>query len=134
MPLIVHQVEISLARLDCFTDGTLDQCLTEKITPLAWSPLARGLLVDARKSVTPEKEAYKTEKILEGLDAIAKARGSTRAAIALAWLLKHPSGIIPIVGSANPVNIREAATAAEIELTREEWYALLNAARGERLP
>jgi predicted oxidoreductase len=108
--------------------------LIEKITPLAWSPLARGLLVDTRKTVTPEKVAYQTEGILRALDAIAKARGSTRAAVALAWLLKHPSGIIPIVGSTNPVNIREAATAAELELTREEWYPLLTAARGERLP
>ena len=134
MPLIVHQVEISLAKLDCFTDGTLDQCLAEKIAPLAWSPLARGLLVDPRKGVTPEKEAYQTERILQALDSAAKAHGASRAAIALAWLLKHPARIIPIVGSANPANIREAATAAGIELSREEWYTLLNAARGERLP
>ncbi len=134
MPLIVHQVEISLAKLDCFSDGTLDQCLAEKITPLAWSPLARGLLVDPRKGVTPEKEAYQTERVLQALDSVAKARGSSRSAVALAWLLKHPSDIIPIVGSANPANIREAARAANMELSREEWYTLLNAARGERLP
>src|ERR1700722_5736500 len=46
MPLLVNQVEISLARLGCFTDGMLDQCLAEKMTPLAWSPLARGWLGD----------------------------------------------------------------------------------------
>src|ERR1043166_1024504 len=44
MPLVVHQVEISLAKLDAFTDGTLDQCLIEGITPMAWSPLAAGLV------------------------------------------------------------------------------------------
>ena len=62
------------------------------------------------------------------------ARGVSRTVIALAWLLKHPSGIIPIVGSANPQRIRESVRAAELELTRDEWYRLLLAARGEPLP
>ena len=54
--------------------------------------------------------------------------------IALAWLLRHPSGIVPIVGSTNPENIREAAKAVDVELTRDEWYRLLDAACSERLP
>src|SRR5690606_5227799 len=44
MPLIVNQVEIHLGRLDCFHDGTLDQCLERNITPLAWSPIGGGFL------------------------------------------------------------------------------------------
>ncbi|MDB6022181.1 MAG: aldo/keto reductase, partial [Pedosphaera sp.] len=135
MPLIVHQVEISLARLDCFTDGTLDQCLIEKLTPLAWSPLARGLLGDGGKTVPAEmKAAFDEDKLLPALDNIASARGISRTAVALAWLLKHPSKIIPIVGSTNAGRIRDAAQAAEMELTREEWYSLLLAARGTPLP
>jgi predicted oxidoreductase len=54
--------------------------------------------------------------------------------IALAWLLKHPSRIVPIIGTVNPARIRELARAPEIELTREEWYRLLLVARGEPLP
>lgn len=135
MPLVVHQVEISLARLDCFTDGTLDQCLMEKMVPLAWSPLARGLLGDYGSDVTPQmKTAYGAEKILPTLDAIAKRRGVGRIVIALAWLLKHPSYIVPIVGSTNPERIREATRASQIDLSREEWYQLLLAARGTPLP
>jgi predicted oxidoreductase len=135
MPLAVHQVEISLARLDCFTDGTLDQCLLEKMTPLAWSPLARGLLGDGGKNVSAEqKSAYGAEKIVPALDAVAAAHGVSRIVIALAWLLKHPSRIIPIVGSTNAEHIREAARAADLELSREEWYRLLLAARGQPLP
>lgn len=135
MPLVVHQVEISLARLDCFTDGTLDQCLIERMTPLAWSPLARGLLGDGATNVSPElKTAYGAEKILPALDAIASARGVSRTVIALAWLLKHPSTIVPIVGSTNPERIRDAVNAEKINLTREEWYRLLLAARGTALP
>lgn len=134
MPLIVHQVEISLAKLDCFADGTLDQCLAEGMTPLAWSPLARGLLGDGGNLPTELKAAYGAEKILPALDAVASARGVSRMVVALAWLLKHPSKIIPIVGSTNAVRIREAAKAADLELDREEWYRLLVAARGTSLP
>jgi predicted oxidoreductase len=54
--------------------------------------------------------------------------------VAFAWLMRHPSRIMPIVGSVNPTRIREAAQATELELTREEWYRLFVAARGEALP
>jgi predicted oxidoreductase len=134
MPLIVNQVEISLANLSCFNDGTLDQCLTDKITPLAWSPLAAGKLGGGATRLLPSQELYRTERIVEMLDIVAKARGTSRIVVALAWLLKHPAGIVPIVGSTDPANIREAARAAEVELSREEWYRLLEAARGERVP
>ena len=134
MPLIVNQVEISLANLTCFEDGTLDQCLEEKITPLAWSPLAGGQLGDGPKKLLPSQEAYRIQPVVEVLEAIAQARGVRRIAVALAWLLRHPSRIVPIVGSANPDNIRAATHADTLELTRDEWYRLLEAARGERLP
>ena len=54
--------------------------------------------------------------------------------MALAWLLKHPAGIMPIIGTINPDRIRDAANAASLELTREEWYRLLIAARGGPVP
>lgn len=134
MPLVAHQVEISLAKLDAFTDGTLDQCLIENLTPMAWSPLAAGLLGAGAKQLLTAQKAYRPETFLPVLDSVAAARGVSRVVIALAWLLKHPSRIQPIVGSTNPDRIREAAQACEIDLTREEWYRLLVAARGEPLP
>jgi len=134
MPLVTHQVEISLARLAPFEDGTLDQCLSERVTPMAWSPLAGGLLADGATRLLSWQQNYRTEGIIAALQQIAVARGVSRTAVALAWLLKHPAGIQPIVGSVNPERIREAARAVAIELTREEWYQLLLAARGEPLP
>jgi predicted oxidoreductase len=133
-PLQVNQVEISLANLSTFTDGTLDQCLAERLTPLAWSPLAGGLLADGARRLLPSQESYRVERIIQELDALARLRGSTRGTVALAWLLKHPAGIVPIVGSTKPEKIREGANSPRVELTREEWYRLLEAARGERLP
>ncbi len=134
MPIVVHQVEISLAKLDAFTDGTLDQCLIEKITPMAWSPLAAGLIGGGARRLLPAQKSYQPEKFLSELEAVAQQRGANRTTVALSWLLKHPSGIQPVVGSVNPERIRDAAKAADLELTREEWYRLLLAARGEPLP
>ena len=134
MPLIAHQVEISLARLAAFTDGTLDQCLQNRLTPMAWSPLAAGLLGDGAKRLLPAQQAYRTAAILPMLETIAADRGVSRTVVALAWLMKHPARIVPIVGSTNPERIREAVRAAELELTRDEWYRLLDAALGEPLP
>ena len=133
-PLIVNQVEISLANLTCFDDGTLGSCLQHRITPMAWSPLAGGQLGGGARQLLPWQEVYRPAPIVSELDIIARNRGASRTAVALAWLLKHPTGIVPIVGSTNPDSIREAAKAPDLELTREEWYRLLEVARGERLP
>jgi len=133
-PLVVNQVEIHLARLDCFYDGNLDQCIERGITPLSWSPLGGGVL-GAGSVLAEDNPRYTVLKGLrDKLDSIAEQRGVSRTVVALAWLLKHPSGIIPIVGSTNPDNIRDAVKADEIDLSREDWYRLLVAARGEPLP
>ena len=128
-PLVVNQVEIHLGRLDCFYDGTLDQCIEKQITPLSWSPLGGGWLGTGGTTEDPIRK-----DLLDLLDEKAAEYGVTRTAISLAWLLKHPSKIIPIVGSANPENIRLAVKADEIELSREDWYRILVAARGKPLP
>jgi len=133
-PLLVNQVEISLPQRAAFEDGTLDQCLERSITPMAWSPLGAGLLGNGAKRLLPAQQLYRTDEVVKVLDEIARARGVSRTIIAFAWLLKHPSGIVPIVGSTDPGRVREAVRATEVELTREEWYRLLLAARGEMLP
>jgi predicted oxidoreductase len=134
MPIIAHQMEISLAKLDAFTDGTLDQCLIERVTPMAWSPLAGGLIGEGAKRLLPLQQSYRPEKFLDTLDSIASSRGISRVTVAIAWLLKHPSRIVPVIGSTHPQRIREAVRSVDIDLTRDEWYRLLAAARGEPLP
>src|SRR5262249_12883565 len=102
MPLVVHQVEISLAKLDPLSDGTLDQCLSRRMTPMAWSPLAAGLIGVGASRMLRSQEAYRPEKFLPALDEMARARGVSRTVLALAWLLTHPGGIVPVVGTTNP--------------------------------
>lgn len=134
MPLVTHQVEISLGRLGTLDDGTLDQCVERKMTPMAWSPLGGGQFAEGAKRLLKSQEGYRTEQVVPRLDEFAARRGVTRSAVALAWLLRHPAGIQPIVGSTNPERIRDAVRSVEIDLSREEWYRLLVAARGVPLP
>lgn len=133
-PLAVNQVEVHLARLDCFYDGTLDQCLAQKITPMAWSPLGGGVLGDGGTVEASNPKAAVLSKLQHVMDEVAGKYGISRSVLAVAWLLKHPSGIVPIIGTIKPQRIAEMVKADDVELSREDWYKLLVAARGEALP
>ncbi len=132
-PLIVNQVKINLLDQECLDDGTLDQCVEQEITPLAWSPVARGILAGGVPE-TNDPDLERKESLLELMDDLAAEYGVERDAIAFAWLLKHPSKIIPIVGTVTPERIRSATKSVELELDRVHWYQLLVAGRGYRLP
>jgi predicted oxidoreductase len=135
--LVSNQVQIHLLRLDTFEDGTLDQCLEKKMTPLAWSPLAQGRVAAAfdDKAALPqsERDVAAVARLRPVLADVAQAHGVTPLAIALAWLMRHPSKIIPILGSIRPEAIREATKADSVELDRNSWYRILRAARGVKL-
>ena len=137
-PLVSNQVEIHFLRLAAFEDGTLDQCLERKMTPLAWSPLAGGRLGAALDETRPLPQYHEAQaavlRLRPVLAAVARDYGATPLAVALAWQMRHPSGIIPIVGSTRPEMIRAAALADTITLDRENWYRILLAARGQPLP
>ena len=132
LPLVVNQVEISLLQLAALEDGTLDQCLAEQITPMAWSPLAGGLLASHVHGLLPGQRSYDPARVIEMLDRLAGQLGTSRESLALAWLLRHPAGIQPVVGSVNPEHIRRAA--ADFSLSHADWYHLVTAARSTPLP
>jgi predicted oxidoreductase len=133
-PLVTNQVEVSLVQLYALHDGTLDQCQEKKVTPLAWSPLGAGLLGSGGVDLLPGQRHYDPTAVLAVLDRIAKERGVARELVALAWILKHPAKIVPIIGTTQPEQIKQLAAAADLELTREEWYHLVTAARGAEMP
>jgi predicted oxidoreductase len=132
-PLVSNQVEIHLLRLDCFDDGTLDQCLEKKMSPLAWSPFAGGQLAAAanERGEVPrdDRRAASVARLRPVLADVAQAYNTTPLVIILAWLMRHPSKIMPIYGSTRPEAIKESVKAAEITLDRESWYRLWHAAR-----
>ena len=134
MKLIVNQIELHPGRIDPFYDGTLDQCLAERMTPIAWSPLAAGLFGDTGKPTESDPRRAGLLKLLDTLDQTAKRYGVTRSVITLAWLMKHPAGVLPIVGSIKPDRIRESLKADDVDVSREDWYRIFVAARMEPLP
>ena len=99
-----------------------------------WKAESGGQIADGAQRLLPSQQSYLIPPIVETLNLVAKERGVSRSTVALAWLMKHPSKIIPIVGSTDPARISEATKAAEIDLTREEWYRLFVAANGAPLP
>ena len=120
------QPEISPLRITCFENGELDQAMMMGLTPMAWSPLGGGRLA------APESERDKA--VAAALDAVAQAQGVSRSVATYSWLMAHPAGIVPIIGSQKAARIAEGAEALKVRWTREDWYAVLVAARGERLP
>ena len=124
--LVSTQPEISPLRIDCFENGELDQAMMLGLTPLAWSPLGGGRLA--------APETARDKAVAAALDAVAEAQGVSRTVAAYSWLMAHPAGIVPIIGSQNPARIAEGAQALTVRWTRTEWYGVLVAARGVPLP
>ena len=126
MKLVTTQPEISALRIDCLENGELDQAMMLGLRPLAWSPLAGGELAQ------PTSE--RAVAVVAALDAVAAAHEVDRTVAAYSWLLAHPAGIVPIIGSQNPARIAHAVRACGLRWNRKDWYAVLTAARGKRLP
>jgi predicted oxidoreductase len=90
-----------------------------------------GLSVDAARR---EPDGGRLAAVIEKLDGLAARERVSRTAVVLAWILAHPSRPIPIVGTQRAARIRESAEAFRVQLSRGDWYAVLESAQGERLP
>jgi predicted oxidoreductase len=143
-PLVINQLELSLlhchlvdegilanqsAGTNARATGLLDHCRLNGVLVQAWSPLARGRLF-----ATPVDASPVIRETAGLVTRLAAAKRTSKEAIVLAWLLRHPAGIQPVVGTTTPARIRASCEADSVELSREEWYALFTAARGERVP
>lgn len=125
-PIAAHQVEFSLLRTAPLFDGTADQAMMKNIALYAWSPLAGGRLFD-----TGDEDAARLSPILKEM---AEEKVCSPDVLALAFILRHPAPVTPIVGTKNPARLKAAAHAQEVSLARAEWYRLLEAAVGRRMP
>ncbi|MEO5647982.1 MAG: aldo/keto reductase, partial [Chitinophagaceae bacterium] len=124
-PLSSIQVEASVMALSAFRNGTLDQCMVNNLIPMAWSPLGGGKLFSS--------EDERSERILAVTSILAEKYTCTVDQVLLAWLLKHPSGIKPVLGTARAERVKAAMEATQINMTREEWYLLWRASTGEEV-
>jgi aryl-alcohol dehydrogenase-like predicted oxidoreductase len=125
--LATTQPEFSALRIEPLSDGVLDLAMARGIGVLAWSPLAQGRLGGAGTD-------SRGEAVIAALDAVAARAGVTRTAVAYAWVMAHPSRPVPLIGAQAPAHIREAAGAFRVALARDEWYRILEASRGARMP
>jgi predicted oxidoreductase len=115
-----------------FPEGLLEYCAADGIEVQAWGALARGLYTGA--PIPPEDQH--AAATAETVHRIASAHGVAGEAVVLAWLMKHPGGIRPVLGTTDPERIAACAAAEELasRLGHEDWYALLTAARGQSVP
>ena len=130
-PLASLQPEFSPLTIEPLSNGVLDAAMRHGVAVLAWSPLAQGRLGSGNAG---DIRDARTTAVIAALDRIAARASVPRSAVAYAWVMAHPSRPVPLIGSQNPVRIREAAATYTVELQREEWYQILEAARGELLP
>ena len=124
IPIHVNQIEISLTHNEPMFDGQLDYCQRKHILPMSWSPLG---ILKKPQSQWPSKLQYAIFKLTKKYDC-------GFASIALAWLLKHPAKIHPILGTTNPNRLIEAQQALQIQLNEEDWFFLLEAVRERPCP
>ncbi len=126
-PVEFNQIEISVLRLEPFHNGQLDQCIQRNIIPMAWGPLGGGKLIN-------EPDDEKNKRILAVARILADKYNAGPEQILLAFLFKHPSGIIPVMGTTKIERLRSAYDASQIKIDREEWFMLWRASTGHEVP
>ena len=124
IPIEGNQVEFSLTSHSVMFDGTTDDALIRDRMLMAWSPLG---------SYFREKNEQR-KRIKKVLKPLKKKYKASVSQLLLAWLLKHPAGVHPVVGTANPERLKESAVAVQIHLEQEDWFLLLTASQGHKVP
>jgi len=125
--LVTNQIELSLAQPNALNDGTLDQCIAEDIQATAWSPLGGGILFSKEDTVQKKRILAKTEGLCEKYNC-------SLDQLLIAWINKHPAGVIPVTGSSKILRIASALEALQIEISHQDWYDLYQASTGEIIP
>lgn len=125
-PIRAHQVEFSAGCVQPLFDGTIDQAMKKRIAVAAWSPMAGGRLGENG----PAEFARVREKLVQ----LAGKYGTTPATVAIAFLQTHPCCVTPILGTTRPERLREALAADKLMLARPDWYGIVEACRGQRMP
>lgn len=119
-----NQIEFSLSQHTAMHNGSLDQMLEKGITPMCWSPLGSVFKEDSEAN----------RRVHEILEVLSEKYAISKDGILLSWILQHPAGVQPVIGTTNPERIRSAVKAVAIELELEDWFSLLVAYQGHKVP
>ena len=123
-PIDVNQIEFSLTQHSAMHDGTLDHLTTNTILPMAWSPLGTVFKEDTEQ----------TRRIHKQLGPLLEKYNATEDQLLLAWILKHPAHIHPVIGTTEEQRITNAVKTLEIDLELEDWFLILVACQGHKVP
>lgn len=124
-PLVTNQLELSLLAQHAFLDGSVSQCQQHQIRPMAWSPLGGGRLFGDEAAAV---------RLRPALQRLAQDHAVDIDAVAIAWLLAHPAGILPVVGTNNLERMARLGDALKVQMDLETWYALWTLAAGQEVP
>lgn len=123
IPLVTNQVEISVNELSAFENGTLDQMMLKKLRPTAWSVMGNYF----------SEKSEQNEKIKSIIHELCDKYEAKENQILLAFILKHPSGIIPVIGTSRATAVRELKQSVNIQLEEQDWFKILQAAKGKEV-
>ena len=119
--LVTNQIELSLSAHEAFVNGDVAFHQQHGHAMMAWSPLGGGGLMVNGGDVAAR------------MDDVAKAQGVDRAAVAVAWLLAHPATILPVMGTNTLSRIKTLSDALKVEMDRQTWFQLYEAALGREV-
>lgn len=119
-----NQIEFSITKLDPMLDGTLDQMQINKITPMCWSPLGTVFRNNEEKSL----------RILTVANQLAQKYNVTNDIILLNWIMKHPSGILPVCGTSDKDRLINLMQSTSFEMELEDWFKLWTTSLGNEVP
>lgn len=122
-PIITNQVEISLNQTKTFYDGTLNQMMIKKLKPMAYSVLGNYFSTNSEENL----------RIKKVLAILCEKYGAEENQILLAFILKHPAKILPVIGTSQAENIVKFKNSLNINLEREDWFKLLEAKEGKEV-
>jgi predicted oxidoreductase len=125
--LVTNQVELSVLSMEVLHDGTVDQCQRLRISPMAWSPLGGGRLFEAN-----DERAGRVRQALREVGE--ELGGASLDQVALAWILRHPANVVPVLGTGNTEHLRRGAASVDLSLSREQWFTIWTASAGREVP
>lgn len=123
--LCTNQIELNPTCFEHFNSGMIDVLGCQNIHPMIWSPLAGG------KIATDESEPFQKVRVV--CTALAKKYGVSLDTIIYAWILNHPVGAIPLVGSSRLDRLQQAVEALDLQLEREDWYRIYTASGQQKI-
>lgn len=126
-PLATNQVEFSVLGLAALETGALDHCQWKGIPLMAWSPLTAGRLF--------RRDTERSKRVYDVLQNIGRSLGDVPVdQVAMAWILCHPTQVIPITGANTLEQLESLCAATSLTLSREQWFEIYQASRGIEVP